>query len=368
MKHTPLYKQHMILGARMTDFAGYSMPLQYSSVSEEHHMVREKCGLFDVSHMGEFIIKGKEALDLVQWVTSNDASKLAIGDAQYSCMPNAQGGIVDDLLVYRLPEDQCAEGEQAFMLVVNASNIEKDLAWIQAQNTFDTRVINISDQTGLLALQGPQAGTHLQKLTDINLADLEYYTFRKGVVAGKNNVLVSATGYTGAGGFEIYAENSSIVEIWDSLLNSVGPEEISPCGLGARDTLRLEMGYCLYGNDINDETTPLEAGLAWITKMEKENFIGKNILLKQKEEGVVRRLIGFTTEDRRVPRHEYAIEDEEGAQIGVVTSGTFSPSLERPIGMGYVDKPYSKIGTGLYFVAGKKRIRATVAKLPFWKK
>ncbi|MCB0669906.1 MAG: glycine cleavage system aminomethyltransferase GcvT, partial [Saprospiraceae bacterium] len=252
-------------------------------------------------------------------------------------------------------------------LVVNASNIEKDLDWINQQNKFDTRVIDISDQTGLLALQGPLAEVHLQKLTDLKLDQIEYYTFRKGTVAGHSNILVSATGYTGAGGFEIYADNASIIAIWDALLNGVDPKELVPCGLGARDTLRLEKGYCLYGNDIDDQTSPLEAGLGWITKLEKKNFVGKNVLVKQKEEGVVRRLIGFTTDDRRVPRHGYPIQNEDGEEIGVVTSGTFSPSLETPIGMGYVDKTYSKRGTEIYFVAGKKRIKATVSKLPFLK-
>jgi aminomethyltransferase len=368
MKPTPLTQHHIQLGAKMTDFAGYSMPLQYTSVSEEHQMVRERAGLFDVSHMGEFIIKGKQALELVQVVTSNDASRLAVGEAQYSSLPNEPGGVVDDLLVYRLDEDQCNEGEQAFMLVVNASNIHKDLDWINRHNKFDTRVINISDQTGLLALQGPGATSILQPLTDLNLDNIAYYTFRKGQIAGQPNVLISATGYTGAGGFELYAENQSIVAIWEILLASTDPSLLVPAGLGARDTLRLEMGYCLYGNDIDDTTSLLEAGLGWITKLDKGNFIGREALLKQKETGVVSRLIGFTTDDRRVPRHDYLIENGTEEVIGRVTSGTFSPTLERPIGMGYVKKEYSRIGTELYFVAGKKRIKATVVKLPFLKK
>ncbi|MCB0685951.1 MAG: glycine cleavage system aminomethyltransferase GcvT [Saprospiraceae bacterium] len=367
MKNTPLTQHHIDLGGKMTDFAGYQMPIQYTSVSEEHRMVREKAGLFDVSHMGEFIIKGKQALDLIQWVTSNDASTLKIGDAQYSCMPNETGGIVDDLLVYRLDEDQCSEGEQAFMLVVNASNIDKDLAWINRHNTFDVSLINISDQTGLLALQGPLATSLLQPLTDLDLPAIDYYSFRKGTVAGFPNVLVSATGYTGAGGFEIYAENAVIVSIWETLLAKYDRSDLAPCGLGARDTLRLEMGYCLYGNDINDKTSPLEAGLGWITKLSKENFISKTILSQQKEEGFVRKLVGFTTEDRRAPRHDYIIENNEEEEIGVVTSGTHSPTLGYPIGMGYVAKPYSKSGTKIYFVAGKKKIEATVSKLPFLK-
>jgi aminomethyltransferase len=368
MKSTPLTQHHIDLGAKMTDFAGYLMPLQYSSVSEEHQMVRNHAGLFDVSHMGEFIIKGKQALDLIQHVTSNDASKLEIGDAQYSCLPNLTGGIVDDLLVYRLDEDQCSAGEQAFMLVVNASNIQKDLDWIIEHNTFDTRVINISDQTGLLALQGPGALKILQGMTPLDLNDISYYSFKKGTVGGHSNVLISATGYTGAGGFEIYADNNKIVDIWERLIGESDASTLVPVGLGARDTLRLEMGYCLYGNDINDQTSPLEAGLGWITKLEKENFPGKDIIIKQKQDGIVRKLVGFTTEDRRVPRHDYPIENENEEIIGVVTSGTFSPTLEMPIGMGYVQKQYGKNGSEIYFVAGKKRIKAKVSKMPFLKK
>ncbi|MBK8505652.1 MAG: glycine cleavage system aminomethyltransferase GcvT [Saprospiraceae bacterium] len=368
MKSTPLTQHHMDLEAKMTDFAGYMMPLQYSSVSDEHQMVRRHTGLFDVSHMGEFIIKGKQALDLIQLVTSNDASKLEIGEAQYSCIPNLEGGIVDDLLVYRLDEDQCAAGEQAFMLVVNASNIQKDLDWIIQHNTFDTRVINISDQTGLLALQGPSALKILQKITTLELSNIPYYSFKKGTVGGRSNVLVSATGYTGAGGFEIYADNKTIVDIWEKLMAENDRSELVPVGLGARDTLRLEMGYCLYGNDINDQTSPLEAGLGWITKLEKENFLGKEVIIKQKQGDIVRKLVGFTTEDRRVPRHDYSIENENGEIIGVVTSGTYSPTLEMPIGMGYVQNQYSKNGSEIYFVAGKKRIKAKVSKMPFLKK
>jgi len=367
MKTTPLTRHHIESGAKMTDFAGYNMPLQYTSVTEEHQAVRGKAGLFDVSHMGEFIIKGKEALPLIQKITTNDASKLEIGQAQYSCLPNADGGIVDDLLVYRLDEDQCSVGEQAFMLVVNASNIEKDLNWINKNNSFDTRVINISDSTGLLALQGPLALEILQKLTDLNLNDIPYYSFKKGTVAGCENILISATGYTGSGGFEIYAENQSIVKIWEQLLGD-NPEILCPVGLGARDTLRLEMGYCLYGNDIDDHTSPLEAGLGWITKFGKGDFIGKTLFAKQKEDGLVRKLVGFITDDRRVPRHDYVIETPHEQVIGKVTSGTYSPSLEQSIGMGYVSSEYSKPGSEIYFVAGRKKIKATVSKLPFLKK
>ena len=367
MKSTVLAKKHIELGAKMTDFAGYNMPLQYSSVSEEHLMVRSQAGIFDVSHMGEFIIKGREALDLIQYVTSNDASVLKIGDAQYSCLPNESGGIIDDLLVYRLSEDQCNDDERAYMLVVNASNIEKDLAWITSHNSFETRVVDISDQTGLLALQGPAALTILKQHTDLDLAGIKYYSFAKGEVAECQNVLVSATGYTGAGGFEIYAANEDIVKIWDRLFEAHTPDELLPAGLGARDTLRLEMGYCLYGNDIDDHTSPLEAGLGWITKLAKPNFICKQCFLKQKEDGVVRKLVGFLTDDRRVPRQNYLIENEEGRPIGRVTSGTFSPSLNHPIGLGYVEKKYSKPGTGIFFAAGRKKIKATITKLPFLK-
>lgn len=367
-KHTPLTRHHIDLGAKITDFAGFQMPLQYTSVSEEHLMVRSQAGVFDVSHMGEFIIKGKEALNLIQQITTNDASKLDIGRAQYSCMPNHEGGIVDDLLVYRLDEDQCSEGEQAYMLVVNGANIQKDLHWIQNQNKFDTRVINISDDTGLVALQGPQAKNILSKHTNLNLDQIEYYTFCKGTVADETNVLVSATGYTGAGGFELYGTNESIVKIWEALLDSTDRDVLCPAGLGARDTLRLEMGYCLYGNDIDDHTSPLEAGLGWITKLSKGEFNSRSIFIKQKEEGVVRKLVGFVTDDRRVPRHGYTILDADDRQIGHVTSGTFSPSLDQPIGMGYVTREMSKTGTEIYFAAGKKKIRAIVTKLPFLKK
>lgn len=352
----------------MVDFAGYAMPVHYTNIREEHFVVREKVGVFDVSHMGEFIIRGKEALALIQKVTSNDASRLQIGDAQYSCLPNEEGGIVDDLLVYRLPEDTCAEGEQAFMLVVNASNIEKDWKWIESHNNFDTRMINISDQTGLLAVQGPLAAKALQPLTDIDLSGMKYYSFAKGRFAGFNNVLISATGYTGSGGFEIYADASQLTGIWDAVFEAGNDYGIQAAGLGARDTLRLEMGYCLYGNDIDDTTSPLEAGLGWITRLKKGPFISQQFLENQKTEGLTRRLAGFVVNsDRRVPRHGYIIENGDGQEIGYVTSGTQSPSLDKPIGMGYVKADYSKEGTEIYFVAGKKKIPATIVKIPFIK-
>lgn len=366
MKNTPLTDKHIALGAKMAEFAGYNMPISYEGIKEEHQCVRKNVGVFDVSHMGEFIVRGKEALQLVQSVTSNDASKLAIGQAQYSCLPNGQGGIVDDLLVYRLPEDMCAEGEQAFMLVVNASNMEKDWEWISKHNHFDTRLINISEQTGLLAVQGPNAIEVLQPLTDIDLSAIPYYHFTKGRFAGLDNVLISATGYTGAGGFELYATNEQTQVLWDAVFSAGEGKGIQPVGLGARDTLRLEMGYCLYGNDIDDTTSPLEAGLGWITKLQKGDFVDSAFLQKQKAEGLKRKLIGFVVKDRRVPRHGYPIEDANGNQIGVVTSGTQSPSLDIPIGMGYVELQHAALGTEIYIVAGSKKIIAEVVRIPFY--
>ena len=367
MKNTALTEKHIELGAKMAEFAGYNMPISYKGIQEEHHCVRNGVGVFDVSHMGEFIIRGKEALDLVQKVTSNDASRLDISQAQYSCLPNDQGGIVDDLIVYRLPEDMCAEGEQAFMLVVNASNIEKDWNWISSHNDFDTRMINISDQSGLLAVQGPKAIEAMQSLTNVNLSDLAFYTFTKGTFAGIENVLISATGYTGSGGFELYVNNEHLAKLWDAVMEAGKSFDIQPIGLGARDTLRLEMGYCLYGNDIDDSTSPLEAGLGWITKLKKDAFISKDIFLKQKEAGLQRKLVGFTVDGRRVPRHDYILENSEGEKIGRVTSGTLSPSLGIPVGMGYVKLEYAKSGTEILVVMGKKRLPAIVTRTPFYK-
>jgi aminomethyltransferase len=366
MKQTPLIDKHLALGARMAEFAGYNMPIAYRGIQEEHHAVRGDVGVFDVSHMGEFIIRGRQALDLIQLTTSNDAARLEIGQAQYTCLPNAQGGIIDDLLVYRLPEDQCAEGERAYMLVVNAANIEKDWKWLARNNRFDAKIIDISGQTGLLALQGPRAAEVLRPLTDINLSALKYYTFTKGTVAGISNVLVSATGYTGAGGFELYADAGAIAQLWDALFESGANLDIQPIGLGARDTLRLEMGYCLYGNDIDDTTSPLEAGLGWITKLDKGPFIGSDIFARQKAQGVGRRLVGFLVVDRRAPRQGYAIESLDGKLIGKVTSGTHSPSLDRPIGMGYMATEYSRPGTECLIDTGKKKLPAIVAKMPFY--
>lgn len=368
MKRTAIYDQHLALGAKMVSFAGFEMPISYEGIPAEHAAVREGVGIFDVSHMGEFIVKGKEALDLVQKVTCNDASTLSPGKAQYSCLTNNQGGIVDDLIVYRLSQDQCSEGEMAFMLVVNAANIEKDFNWIQEHNTFDTRIINISDQTGLLAIQGPRAQELLQHLTEITLSAIPFYHFEKGFFAGYPNVIVSNTGYTGAGGFEIYADVSQIAAIWEAIINTGGPLGIQPIGLGARDTLRLEMGYCLYGNDINDQTSPLEAGLGWITKMIKGDFIGRAAIEKIQFEGIKRKLVGFTLSERRVPRNGYPIFDEKGAEIGVVTSGTQSPSLGHPIGLGYVKMANASVGHTIWIGMGSKKLAAQIVKLPFVKK
>ena len=366
MKKTPLSDIHESLGAKMAEFAGYWMPISYKGITDEHHAVRQGVGVFDVSHMGEFIVKGTQALDLIQKVTSNDASTLAIGQAQYSCLPNKDGGIVDDLLVYRLAEDQCAEGEQAFMLVVNASNIEKDWNWISQENDLDARMTDISDRCGLLAVQGPKAVEILQTLTDVDLSAIGYYHFAKGTLAGIENVLISATGYTGAGGFELYVDNGDLARLWEAVMAAGKDAGIEPCGLGARDTLRLEMGFCLYGNDINDTTSPIEAGLGWITKTKKEaDFNSKATFAAQRKEGVARKLVGFTVDDRRVPRKDYPILSEDGTTIGVVTSGTQSPTLGYPIGMGYVETAYAQPGQKIQVLAGKKELSATVTKVPF---
>jgi len=368
MKSTPLTQVHIDLGAKMAEFAGYNMPIQYTSITEEHEAVRTNVGVFDVSHMGEFIVKGKEALKLVQKITSNDASKIAINQAQYSCMPNMEGGIIDDLLVYRLPEDNCAEGEQAFMLVVNASNMEKDWNWISKHNTFDAKLTDISDQTGLLAVQGPNAIKALQGLCDIDLSEIGYYTFRKGTFAGVDNVIISATGYTGSGGFELYCESEALPKLWKAIFDNAKDMDIKPVGLGARDTLRLEMAFCLYGNDIDDTTSPLEAGLGWITKLKAaDDFNNKDYFIKQKEEGLKRKLVGFVLDSRRVPRHGYKIVNAEGEEIGYVTSGTQSPSLGYPIGLGYVPKELAKIDNTILIQAGRKTIEAKIVKPPFYK-
>lgn len=360
MKNTPFTAKHIALGAKMAEFAGYNMPISYSGINDEHAAVRKNAGIFDVSHMGEFILKGDNALDLIQRVTSNDASKLKAGQAQYSCLPNENGGIVDDLLVY------CIEENKVYMLVVNASNIEKDWSWISKHNTKHAEMHNISDKTCLLAIQGPNATKILQPLTNIDILNLKYYTFVKGKFAGVDNVVVSATGYTGAGGIEIYFENKegAADKVWDNIFEIGGPKGLKPVGLGARDTLRLEMGYCLYGNDIDDTTSPLEAGLGWITKFSKE-FIARDILEEQKKEGAERRLVGFEMREKGIPRHGYEIKDFTGATIGVVTSGTQSPSLNKAIGMGYVANAFIPIGSEIYIKVRDKLLQANVVKIPF---
>jgi aminomethyltransferase len=360
MKNTPFTQKHIELGAKMAEFAGYNMPISYSGINDEHQTVRKNAGVFDVSHMGEFILKGENTLDLIQRVTTNDASKLTAGKAQYSSLPNEKGGLVDDLLVY------CIEENKVYMLVVNASNIEKDWNWIQKHNDKNVEMHNISDDTCLLAVQGPNATKILQPLTDMDILNLKYYTFVKGKFAGVDNVLVSATGYTGAGGVEIYFENKdgNADKIWSAIFEAGAPQGLKPIGLAARDTLRLEMGYCLYGNDIDDTTSPLEAGLGWITKFTKD-FTAREIIQKQKETGVTRKLVGFEMVDKGIPRHGYEIADQNGASIGYVTSGTQSPSLNKAIGMGYVQTAFSAIDTPVYIKVREKLVQAKVAKIPF---
>jgi len=359
MKNTALTDVHIREGAKMVPFAGYNMPVQYAGINVEHETVRKAVGVFDVSHMGEFILKGEKALDLIQQVTSNDASKLYDGKVQYSCLPNADGGIVDDLLVYRMDE-------KTYMLVVNASNIEKDWNWISQFNTYGVDMKNISDRTSLLAIQGPKATEALQSLTEIDLGSMEYYTFQKGKFAGIDNVVVSATGYTGAGGFEIYFDNEHAEEMWAAVFKAGEAFGIKPIGLAARDTLRLEMGFCLYGNDIDDTTSPLEAGLGWITKFTKP-FTNAEALQQQKQQGITKKLIGFEMIDRGIPRHDYEIVDAEGNVIGRVTSGTQSPSLQKAIGMGYVSQPFAKEGSEIYIKIRDNKVKAQVVKMPFLK-
>ncbi len=368
MKRTPLYQTHVDLGAKMVPFAGYEMPLKYDNIIDEHKAVRKNAGMFDVSHMGQFIVKGKEAMSLIQVVSSNDVANLEIGDAQYSAIMNPDGGIVDDMIVYRLDEDQCSDGEQAFMLVVNASNMEKDLNYIKSNNNFDTRVIDISDTTGLLAIQGPNACEILQSHTEVDLAAIEFYKFKKGTFAGIENVLISATGYTGAGGLELYVDNKNMVQLWTSILGHGKKHGLVPVGLGARDTLRLEMGYALYGNDIDDTTSPIDAGLNWICKPDKTpTFVGIEPFLERKQNKKRNALVGFTMEGKRIPRQGYNILNEEEEVIGRVTSGAMSPSLDLPIGMGYVPRSHRKTGTKLKISVGKKALPAVVTKLPFIK-
>ena len=362
MKSTPFTALHQALGAKMAEFAGYNMPISYTGINDEHQTVRNSVGVFDVSHMGEFILKGAKALALIQQISSNDASTLKDGQAQYSCIPNENGGIVDDMLVY------CVKQHEVYMLVVNASNIEKDWDWIQRFRGDDVEMHNISDKTCLLAVQGPLATKILQPLTEMNITDLKYYTFVKGKFAGVENVLVSATGYTGAGGVEIYFENQGddAVNIWNAIFKAGAEAGIKPVGLGARDTLRLEKGFCLYGNDIDDYTTPLEAGLGWITKLSKD-FTSSELLKKQKALGVEKKLVGFEMVDRGIPRHDYIIRDAEGNLIGRVTSGTQSPTLNKGIGMGYVLTSFSTVGSEIFIDIRDKQVKAVVVQLPFVK-
>ncbi|HNU86892.1 MAG TPA: glycine cleavage system aminomethyltransferase GcvT [Ferruginibacter sp.] len=359
MKTTLLTDTHIKLGAKMAEFAGYNMPISYSGINAEHQCVRENVGVFDVSHMGEFVIKGSRALELVQLVTSNDASKLKVGDVQYSCLPNENGGIVDDLLVYHLQEN-------SYMLVVNASNIEKDWNWITKHNTFNVEMNNISDRAGLLAIQGPNATKILQPLTEMDIMNLKYYTFCKGTFAGVENVVVSATGYTGAGGVEIYFEDKggNADKVWNAIFEAGKASGIKPIGLGARDTLRLEMGYCLYGNDIDDTTSPLEAGLGWITKFSKE-FTNSSYFEKQKANGLTKKLVGFEMLEKGIARHDYEIKDFEGRVIGRVTSGTQSPSLGKAIGMGYVDTKHAAVDSDIFISVRNTLLKAKVVKMPF---
>ncbi len=360
MKNTPFTHKHTSLGAKMASFAGYNMPISYTGINDEHAAVRKNAGVFDVSHMGEFILKGPQALDLIQRVTTNDASRLKAGQAQYSCLPNEKGGIVDDLLVY------CLEENKVYMLVVNASNIDKDWNWISRYNTANVEMHNISDKTCLLAVQGPNATKILQSLTEVDILNLKYYTFVKGRFAGVDNVMISATGYTGAGGVEIYFENKdgAADTIWDAIFQAGAAQDLKPIGLAARDTLRLEMGFCLYGNDIDDTTSPLEGGLGWITKFSKD-FTAKDILAAQKAEGIQRKLVGFEMIDRGIPRQGYEIKDQAGAVIGNVTSGTQSPTLGKAIGMGYVRSAFATIDTPIFIKVREKLLQAKVAKIPF---
>ena len=360
MKNTALTDKHIALGAKMVPFAGFNMPVQYEGVNAEHETVRNAVGVFDVSHMGEFVLRGPNAEALIQKFASNDVSVLFDGKAQYSCMPNGKGGIVDDLIIYRVNANE-------FFIVVNASNIEKDWNWISSLNDLGVEMENLSDEYSLLAIQGPKAAEAMQSLTDVNLKDMVYYTFAHGTFAGVENVMISATGYTGSGGFEIYVKNKDINHVWDKVFEAGADFGIKPIGLAARDTLRLEMGFCLYGNDIDDTTSPLEAGLGWITKFTKE-FTDADFLKKQKEEGVKRKLVAFEMVDRGIPRHDYPIQDANGNVIGKVTSGTMSPSMKVGIGLGYVTTEHSALESEIFIEIREKGVKAKVVKLPFYKK
>ncbi|WP_435254773.1 glycine cleavage system aminomethyltransferase GcvT [Tenacibaculum sp. A30] len=359
MKNTALSHVHEALGAKMVPFAGYNMPVQYEGVTIEHETVRKGVGVFDVSHMGEFFLKGENSLALIQKISSNDASKLTPGKAQYSCMPNNDGGIVDDLIIYMIAENE-------YMLVVNASNIEKDWNWISQHNDLNVEMENRSEDWSLLAIQGPKAAEAMQSLTSVDLSNIKFYTFEITDFAGIPNVVVSATGYTGSGGFEVYVKNEDVEQLWNKVFEAGKDWGIKPIGLAARDTLRLEMGYCLYGNDIDDTTSPLEAGLGWITKFTKD-FVNSEALKAQKEAGVTRKLVAFELTERGVPRHDYEIVDADGNNIGRVTSGTMSPSLGKGIGLGYVTIENSKIDSDIFIQVRKKQLAAKVVKLPFYK-
>ncbi len=359
MKNTALTHIHEALGAKLVPFAGYNMPVQYEGVTAEHQTVRSGVGVFDVSHMGEFFLKGENALALIQKISSNDAVKLVPGKAQYSCMPNNDGGIVDDLIIYMIAEHE-------YMLVVNASNIEKDWNWIAKHNDLNVTMENRSEEWSLLAIQGPKAAEAMQSLTSVDLSTIKFYTFQITNFAGLENVIVSATGYTGSGGFEIYVKNEDVEAVWKKVFEAGAEWNIKPIGLAARDTLRLEMGYCLYGNDINDTTSPIEAGLGWITKFSKD-FVNAEEIKKQKEVGVTRKLVGFELIERGIPRHDYEIVDATGAVIGIVTSGTMSPSLGKGIGLGYVTIENAKVGSEVFIQIRKKQVPAKVVKLPFYK-
>lgn len=358
MKDIALKQKHIDLGAKMVSFAGFNMPLQYTGLTDEHLNVRNNVGVFDVSHMGEFMITGEGALDLIQRITSNDASKLSIGKVQYSCFPNNDGGIVDDLLVYML-------GANEYMLVVNGANLDKDWAWVNKYNTTNVNIEDQSSNISLLAVQGPNAQKMLEPLTNMDL-NMVYYTVQRGIFAGIDNVIISSTGYTGSGGFEIYFENKDAEAIWNAIQEAGKAVDMKMAGLACRDTLRLEMGFCLYGNDINDTTSPLEAGLGWITKFTKD-FVNSDNLKIQKEEGVTKKLVGFELIDRGIPRHDYEIVDADGNNIGIVTSGTMAPSLGKAIGMGYVTKEHAKVDTEIYIAIRNKQIKAKVVKMPFYK-
>ncbi len=362
MKNITLNDKHVALGAKMVPFAGFNMPVQYEGVNAEHETVRNGVGVFDVSHMGEFLLTGPNALDLIQTISSNDASTLTIGRAQYSCMPNGKGGIVDDLIIYRIKEEQ-------YLLVVNASNIEKDWNWISSHNSFGVEMKNLSDDYSLLAIQGPKAVEAMQSLTSIDLSQIAYYHFEVADFAGIEHVIISATGYTGSGGFEIYCKNSEVVQVFDKVMEAGEAFGIKPIGLAARDTLRLEMGFCLYGNDIDDTTSSLEAGLGWITKLNKEaDFIDKDFLTQQKAAGVTRKLVAFEMIDRGIPRHDYPIQNAEGSVIGRVTSGTMSPSMKIAVGLGYVEVAHAALDSEIMIMIRDKAVKAKVVKLPFYKK